>query len=282
MPYTCNYSGECEPDPNGRYNTEAECLIHCTGRENKELMYLVHEYDPASALDLAPSDQVAVLKRLTGILLEPVDARRILEAIIANDYELLALVEDILPWIRSRHPFSLVFELPVGSLTPQEIIDFHLYTDQEITQLVVREGVNLNTLRRGDVIRIMDIPFLQGRFVAYNSATLLVERTAYLTYRLGSSFAINWFPRVDYFRYSLPGNDVVVVKSRLPPLTLDMGRRISSQIWVVDIGPYHIYTRDLAKLREDWAKPPPIIRLYYLSPWGDAEGRGHDLYTEPV
>jgi hypothetical protein len=272
--YSCNYAGKCEPDPNGPYESYVQCLEHCESRENKDLLYLIHEYDLESARMIAPSDQVVVLRRLTGVTVHPLDARDIIDAILTNDYETLVKVDELLPWIRARHNYSLLFEIPPGTLTELEINQFIGYTYAMITELAVRYGINLENLERGDVVRISDIPLNRGQLVGYNSAGGLLERTPYQGYLGGLAFAINTFPRVDYFKYTFPGNAVYLVKKRLPPFDQAVVHQVATRIWRAELGRYRIFTRDLVALEESWRNPErDVIGLYYIN---------NDLYTQPI
>jgi hypothetical protein len=62
-------SGEAEPDTQGTYTSEAEAQTE--GHPQKELLYLVLLYDPESSATLAPSDRLAVQRRLLGIIPPP-------------------------------------------------------------------------------------------------------------------------------------------------------------------------------------------------------------------
>jgi hypothetical protein len=235
--FSSSYTGNVEEDEHGSYSSYDECKANCSARENKELMYLVHEYDLESALLLAPSDRVAVLRRLTGVTLNPFDSYDILKAIIINDYETLARVDELLPWIRARHPFALVFEVPAGTLSILQIVSFANLSNQQITDLAVQVGgINLSNLKRGDAVRFADIPIHRGQLVCYDTTSQLLERTPYRGYNLGSSFAINAFPRVDYFRYSLPGSMVRLRKRWLTPFDQAVITQIGTRLWRVELG----------------------------------------------
>ena len=75
--FKCSLAGECEADIDGL--TEEECQASCQAGENKELVYLALTYDPGQALDYPPSDQVAVIGRLTGLHVSPYKARTYLQ-----------------------------------------------------------------------------------------------------------------------------------------------------------------------------------------------------------
>jgi len=283
--YSCSYSGDIEEDEHGSYASYEECKDNCKGRENKELMYLVHEYDLGSALLLAPSDRVAVLRRVTGVTLNPHDSYDILKAIIANDYETLVQVDELLPWIRARHPFSLVFEVPAGTLSLLQTIDFRQMSEQQITDLAVEVGgINLSNLKRGDAVRFTDIPIHSGQIVCYDTRSQILERTPYNGYNLGTFFDINSFHRVDYFRYSLPGSRVAILKRKLPPFDQAVITQIGSRLWRVEIGRYRIFTQDVVELRVRWLTidhgEDSIIVLHHRAREGvDDTPYLHDLYT---
>jgi hypothetical protein len=214
--YSCNYSGHCEPDEYGIYPSFAECQDACRSQSEKEMLYLIHEYDLESAKLLTPSDQVQVLRRLTGVTVHPLDAREIIDAILVNDFETLAKVDELLPWIRRVHPYSLVFEIPRGSLSAEERIAFHDYTDRELKELILRHGIIPANLQSGDVIRVSDISVQTGNLLA-SLKTGNVRRIIYQVGQMnqrGVRFQINSFNRVDYFRYSIPVQKVLLVKRR--------------------------------------------------------------------
>jgi len=278
--YSCNYAGECEVDDQGEFASEAACLVNCAAQEAKEINYLIFEYDWEAARVLAPSDLVAVVRRITGATIARGEVRCIFEAMILQDYELLALVDVLLPWIRRVHPYSLLFEVPIGSLSPEQVVTFPILSDVDITALVVAQGLPLANLIRGDVVRLMDIPVNQGRYVSYNSASELVERTAYQGYARGSVYAINNFPRVDYFRYTLLGNAVVFRKEGLAQFADLPVTRITSKVWALKADLYTIYTKDIEALRIEWNRYPVFAKLYFHTSWL-GEGGAFDLYSDP-
>lgn len=274
--YSCSYSGTCEPDPTGEYNSYEDCTLACSSKENKDLVYLIHEYDLESAKLLAPSDRVAVLRRLTGVTLHPDDTQEIIDAILINDYETLVKVDELLPWIRARHPFSLLFHVPAGSLTPEEINSWNVLSDQDLNNLATKYGIKLDNLRSGDIVRFDDIDARIGNLVGYrkyrNTDGCGLGRSPYNIARYG---------RVDYFRYSLPINQVILVKSSVDAIEDWVISRLGVKLWKVDVGRYQVFTRDIDKLKQDWVTPSSFIVLYYIVPWAEEDNIHLDyLYTE--
>jgi len=67
--YQCNFQGHCEVSPNGSYDSLEECEVNCTSQPDRDLAYLIYQYLPADASQLAPSDQRAIVRSLTGVTL---------------------------------------------------------------------------------------------------------------------------------------------------------------------------------------------------------------------
>lgn len=78
--YSCNFSGQCETDPNGRFPNEPACTQACYARPQRELNYLVQSF-AAQHDALAPSDAAEVVRRITGIRPQRTDASDILRDI---------------------------------------------------------------------------------------------------------------------------------------------------------------------------------------------------------
>lgn len=85
MPYSCNTRGRCEPDRRGRYQTAAECERDCESVHQRDLLLLTMSFDPTLASGLAPSDQVEVIYKITGVVLEPELAAEVLDYVINDD-----------------------------------------------------------------------------------------------------------------------------------------------------------------------------------------------------
>lgn len=84
--YSCNFKGDCEEDANGRYISRENCQRRCRGKEQKEVSYSVFEYAPQEALQLAPSDQQEITKRLTGLSLTAADTRELFSVLDQEGY----------------------------------------------------------------------------------------------------------------------------------------------------------------------------------------------------
>jgi len=278
--YSCSYSGVCEVDETGEYASKEDCQVACVGRENKDLLYLVHEYDLMSAKLLAPSDRVAVLRRLTGVTLNPADSMEIIDAILINDYETLARVDELLPWIRKRHPFSLLFKLPIGSMSLIEKQTFIVLSNAAITALAVKYGVKLDNLRFGDIVRFGDIINVDGGFVGFVNGGLI--KISYPGFVNHPKFHITSVPRVDYFRYALPDPMVVLAKRKLPPVEEIVTIQISRRGWRLEWGKYRIHVRDLDAFRAVQLNPArPNVNLHYIIQWDKEDSEyPNDLYYE--
>jgi hypothetical protein len=72
--YTCNLDGQCEVDGDGRLSLEA-CQQNCRplegGADTKEIAYEILSFDLGEALKAAPSDRVALIRRVTGETVTP-------------------------------------------------------------------------------------------------------------------------------------------------------------------------------------------------------------------
>ena len=267
-------------DETGEYASKEDCEVACRGRENKDLLYLVHEYDLESAKLLAPSDRVAVLRRVTGVTLNPDDSMEIIDAILINDYETLARVDELLPWIRKRHPFSLLFKIPIGSMSLIEKQTFIVHTNDGITALAVKYGVKLDNLRTGDIVRFGDIINGDGAFVGFANGGL--TRISYPGFGGHPKFPITSFPRVDYFRYSLSDPIVLLEKSKLPPVEEIVTTQIAPRGWRLEWGKYRIHVRDLVAFRTAQLNPArPTVNLYYIIQWDKEDAEyPNDLYYD--
>lgn len=267
-------------DETGEYTSREDCEVACHGRENKDLLYLVHEYDLESAKLLAPSDRVAVLRRVTGVTLNADDSMEIIDAILINDYETLARVDELLPWIRARHPFSLLFKVPMGSLSPEGRNNFPDLSDAGITTLAVKYGIKLANLRNGDIVRFEDILNVDGGLVGFANGGLI--RISYQGFGGHPKFPITSFPRVDYFRYSLADPIVILEKSKLPPVEEIVTTQIARRGWRLEWGKYRIHVRDLDAFRTHQLNPDrPNVNLYYIIQWDKEDTEyPNDLYYE--
>ena len=96
---SCNFAGQCEPDDEGRFPTQAACSQACYPRPQKEVNYLIQTLNPQTEY-LAPSDAMEVMLRLTGVRVPMEAAKRLLARINERDYA--ALIADdtkLLAWI---------------------------------------------------------------------------------------------------------------------------------------------------------------------------------------
>jgi hypothetical protein len=81
MPFQCSFGGNCEYTANGTFPTEQDCLEDCQATDQKELLYAINGYDFEGAQQLAPSDQIEIIRRVYGFRPISGDAGRILEAL---------------------------------------------------------------------------------------------------------------------------------------------------------------------------------------------------------
>lgn len=86
MSYSCNFKGECEPDSNGRFESEEKCEQACYSRRQKDVNYLIQSFAPQIQY-LAPSDAAEVVYRITGVRnFNRTDARVILNFLDEEQY----------------------------------------------------------------------------------------------------------------------------------------------------------------------------------------------------
>jgi hypothetical protein len=97
--YACNFHGHCEVDDEGAFDTQELCEHQCEGSEQVDTQYTL-----AEALHLAPSDQVEVVRRLTGITVPRGRVRRAVRGLVAleeGDPRSFGLLE-FHPYLQSR------------------------------------------------------------------------------------------------------------------------------------------------------------------------------------
>jgi hypothetical protein len=103
MPFSCAFTGQCEFDIWGKYETLGSCRLACQSADAKELLYEINSMDLGSTSKLAPSDQVEIIQRLWGFRPTPEDAQTIILGLYQNDYHTIVtllpqypLLEDVL------------------------------------------------------------------------------------------------------------------------------------------------------------------------------------------
>jgi hypothetical protein len=150
--YRCSLSGRCEPDISGK--SLEECVEECTSQPYKDLTYLMYEYSPEdAAYDLAGSDRISLIRRITGITVPEEDSARILFLLEQDLPVQLAFYHYLLPYLTQVYPpkdirrvliqtgdfelYSLLPELP--DLTADEQI-----TASTVALLNLREHDSIN------------------------------------------------------------------------------------------------------------------------------------------
>jgi hypothetical protein len=143
MSFSCSANGDCEDDPQGPYSSLEACRADCQPHIlPRDLTDLVYQYSPASALGLAPSDQVRIVRQITNLVVGPEAARRILAALETLPQEGSALVREPLLWPYLRRLFSSeVFEQALydAGTTPafQELQRTHSQDDLDYHRLLM-------------------------------------------------------------------------------------------------------------------------------------------------
>lgn len=228
--YSCAFNGTCELDPNGRYTSEQDCLRNCDSTPDKDITYLILQYAPRGLSVLAPSDQVEIIKRLTGVVVTRGDVSIISEAIDQLDWRFLVttalsewvaeeldipafLVNDVLEaretgewWplqgIPEAIPFLREADQAVkfiirGDYEIQEIWDT---LDSEQLYEFAIPFLDLDELRYGDVVEFSEMGF--AGLTIYDGHGLLKMVNG----MVGSSILINDFPTTTYFRSAILRN----------------------------------------------------------------------------
>ena len=94
--YSCSLSGQCEANPDGLYDTLAECETSCRSSEYKDLLYIIIAYSCPTDIDtLAPSDQVRIANELLSRPTTPAEARDVLQALANWDLVSLAYYPEL-------------------------------------------------------------------------------------------------------------------------------------------------------------------------------------------
>jgi len=112
--YSCAFSGQCEVDDYGTYDTNESCQADCHAVEDKESRLLTYEYAPKEGLGLAPSDHVLLIRRISGVTVPLDEARNVLR-LINGDEKVYGLGQDLEPETRVQ----LVRYLTGATLSPQ-------------------------------------------------------------------------------------------------------------------------------------------------------------------
>jgi len=106
--YLCNFNGNCEPvNRSGSYKAD-DCRKTCTSTPYKDLVYEIMMYAPDRAVELAPSDQVVVIKRLTGVTVAPEYAFNIVLALADDSYAPLCYHSEMLEYANETYADPVV------------------------------------------------------------------------------------------------------------------------------------------------------------------------------
>jgi hypothetical protein len=104
--YSCAFSGRCEFDMQGEFGSFTECVDECQGIDDKDTTYLIYEYDPGSAVYLAPSDRLEVIRRLIGLDVAPDESIEVLEALGSGDIKSLIQVPALAEHVREYYSWE--------------------------------------------------------------------------------------------------------------------------------------------------------------------------------
>ena len=262
--WSCNYSGTCEPDPHGTYETAEECQATCQGLPNKDIAYHILSFDLENARYLAPSDQAAAIKRFTGVTVHPADAPAILKTFIPNQYgckwpygfdvHTLKYYPQFRDYLAEHYPYALYFDVWTHGYYNGNID--RTAPLAELTEQIFRvSGLTPAHFRHGDFVRFNNSVSAAGLMV-YNERTGLFEplgRRDGFGKEQARDFSILRFPRLDYFDRLSVNLMLVVRKADLPPL--GPIQEMSGRTVYVMAGPYKIiiYSWDVGKFEYDWA-----------------------------
>jgi len=126
--YSCTFSGLCEEDPDGDYDTLEQCQGECQSVEQKELLYLTIAYDPELITQLAPSDQVYVARAHYNLTLSPEEAQLyflILEG-LQEEGPLLEKLKDVAHHLEELWRLNPTLWNAFPAFTPVDVVIAHL------------------------------------------------------------------------------------------------------------------------------------------------------------
>jgi hypothetical protein len=137
--YSCAYDGMCELDEYGTYSSEEACQIECQGIENKETTYITHSYNPRSAMELAPSDRVRVIKEIVGAQYQD---------LLENSYDILEDIANRNLWTLQNYDVDLgdyvknqKTALDVIILSTLGEYNFSIPVDYKRLRAIIRNGL---------------------------------------------------------------------------------------------------------------------------------------------
>lgn len=284
--YSCAFNGTCEPDPNGQYASEEECLLNCESTPDKDINYLILQYAPGGLSTLAPSDQVEVARRLTGVVFDRNYVSVIVEALANLDWSFLAktvlrdwvieelgIPESILTqvlearasgdWRPLRDSVEAIPYLREAdqavTLTVQASLATYLgWNDMTTEQLnaLALPSLNFDLMRYGDIVgfRAIEIPY-NKLLTVYDGKTFL----KIVGWRLPDTILVNDFPITTYFRTALEHLDTVWLDPTEFVLTEGEELVSGNLVKLVAINEdgdesLNIYTTRSRRLRRRWVK----------------------------
>jgi alpha-tubulin suppressor-like RCC1 family protein len=189
--FSCTFSGHCEPDPYG-IDDQNTCQETCTARDDKETLYLTYSYLPEEALSLAPSDQVDLVRRISGTTLTTSEARKYLINEVYKERTLNQGPEFV-------YEFSPLRELRAVQVATGASHTVILTTDNQLYGIGSRSGMQFGPLGREDSryfetpTLLLEPPGLVHEVVTHKYTTALVMDT-------GEVYHLNVYdtPAVDF------------------------------------------------------------------------------------
>jgi hypothetical protein len=114
--YLCTLSGECELSLHPSAKSLDECLATCEAVPNKDLVYEILQYSPLEALVYADSDQLVVVKRMTGEVIPRYRVNEVLEVLAGNNWSGLSSTPELKPYLRRMYPASEILLRGVANI----------------------------------------------------------------------------------------------------------------------------------------------------------------------
>lgn len=158
--YACSSKGICEAEEQGEYEDRPMCQALCQGWEYAEetLEFYINNID--RAIYLAPSDRVIVIEELTGLTVQVIDSKAVLESIATEDYDSLVAIDiDFVHWIRTQSSASLTFNA-TPRVQPRYLRKIRWVdpVDKNLVEYLQELRFPIGVLRGGDIILYGDEP----------------------------------------------------------------------------------------------------------------------------
>lgn len=114
MRWSCTLSGDCVMNPDGKYETQEECLANCAPSDAKDIDIEIYSYNPESALKLPENVRVEVIHRITGCRVPGSVSKKILRTLEKEDVDQLATVPELFPYLKKKYDEEIYVEILLG------------------------------------------------------------------------------------------------------------------------------------------------------------------------